>query len=161
MNENQIQIQFSEELRGKNALNFWAGVAIIAGVFYAWLKGYFSAFAVDAGITAPPADGYGSGFAAIAIDTVCLIGLAGITAAKFCGRFAAGLAERLGLVTSGLYAWAARERVSAPAPSGEPPPPTDKILDALRSIETRLREQRVDIDAILDNIHGPKTDATQ
>lgn len=130
MNENTLQIQFSEELRGKNAMNFWVGIAIIVAAVYGWLKGWFSMLGFETGLL-DPGEGMGSGFAVLAIDTVCLIGLAGVAAFRFCKDFVMGLLDRAGFVAEGAMVWSAKEQ-------GVQPP---LVVDQVRSNFDRLEVQ--------------------
>lgn len=111
MNEKRIQIEFTEELRGKNALHFWVGLGIVAGLVYAWWHGWFSEGLFESGaMQRPESDGFGSGIGVMLIDTVCLIGFGGVTLSKLCWGFVKGLLERVGFVSSGITQWAAREQ---------------------------------------------------
>ena len=134
MDPQKLKIEFSEELRGKNAANFWIGVGVVALAVWLWWNGWFSAAAAFLGIEpAKTSDGLGSasGVVSMLVDTACLIGLVATAVFKFCWRFFSALAERFGFVTSGVLSWAAKERADVPA---------DRTLSALQSHEKRLRE---------------------
>lgn len=136
MDPQKLRIEFSEELRGKNAANFWIGVGVVFLAVWLWWNGWFSTAADFLGFeAAKPADGDGlgstSGAVSMLVDTLCLIGLVTTAIVKFCWRFIGGLSERLGFVSSGVLSWAARERAEVTP---------DRTLEALRSHEERLRE---------------------
>lgn len=117
-----VQIEFKEQMRGRNALHFWVGVLAIAVGVYFWWNGWFSAFAIDFDL-APPAlassyeardgfssvavDGYGStGAISLVFDTVCLIGWGVLSFFGLMREPVRGIVERLRLLITGSYSWA-------------------------------------------------------
>jgi len=152
MASQNLTIEFAEPLRGKNAKSFWAGVGIIAlAVWLAW-NGWFTAVADRLGYQVAADDGYGIvPGGEIIIDTVCLIGVAGIAVFKLCWRLLLAMAERFGFVASGVLSWAAKE-------NGQPA--ADRVTEALRSHERRLRELEAELfdDPFFDDDEGKGED---
>lgn len=157
MTQPTLNIQFSEEIRGKNAANFWTGIGIIVAVAYAWWHNWFSFAMFETGVLERSGDeGFASGAIDMAIDTVCLLGLAGMTAFKYCRKFLSALLERGGFVSAGVLSWASREQAAVQPTI---PEVEDKVVAQLRANYERinsLEDWIKTLDSIVAKLNQPK-----
>lgn len=159
MTNNQIEVVFREELRGRNALHFWIGLSTLLLAVYLWWHGWFSAFVIDMNLAPEPLQnsyaarsggysavgggGMGStGAISILFDTFCLIGWGVTVLLVLMRKFLSAVLERFGFVTTGLYAWASQQNTSQtlqPAPSNDVKSLEARVSKAVRNHEDRLR----------------------
>jgi len=112
MNEQTFRIEFGESLDGRNAKNFWVGLAVIAVATYLWWHGWFSISLFESGVLDRP-DGLAAGITSLALDTVAWLGVTALSIFKFCRPFLVGLVERIGFVAVGLFSWSAERQARA------------------------------------------------
>lgn len=124
MSDQKLVVEFKEELRGKNALHFWIGVAVIVAGIYMWWNGYFSEGVFAQGwmerpdgmafgrVTEKASQGMASsgmqsgGLVALSLDTIILIGWGAVTITGLMRKVGFGLYERLKYLFGGVLVWA-------------------------------------------------------
>jgi hypothetical protein len=163
MSSNQVEILIKEELRGRNALHFWIGVAIVFFGLHLWWNGYFTRFMLVFDI-APPvlkesfearsngfaSSGMGStGFLSLAFDTLCLIGWGGSVFFLLLRKALNGLIEVLSVLVAGALAWAKQTSAKPIEPTTAPTDSfQDKVLQAFKLLEAKIEESRLSIDEV-------------
>lgn len=156
MSVDNIRVEFRERASGKNAAEFWVGVATIVALFYAMRRGWFSAIGMALGFIDAPEDGLESVMVPLAFDTVCLIGLGTMTAYRLMRKYAIAVSERASYLLGGMLAWSQKEQSEgAEAPSLA----VSREREALANHEHRLRNQLARIEALEDEILDQEVDA--
>jgi hypothetical protein len=161
MSSNTVEILIKEELRGRNALHFWIGVAIVFFGLHLWWNGYFTRFMLVFDI-APPVlkesfeartSGFSSpgmestGFLSLAFDTLCLIGWGGTAFFLLLRKAFNGFTDVLSVLVAGALAWA---KQTSAKPVEAPPVAVDsfqeKVLSAFKLLEAKIEDNRLAIE---------------